>query len=163
MLENGPVIKYHSSKEDFSAYPEATFPSRALAFFIDAVILGTLQTAFAALFDYIVVKSAPPVDAFLFLNGFYLMCNFVAIPSLYFIPQIKRSGQTIGKRVMRIKIIRDDNTGSLSPGRIFLREIVGKFVSAVFFGAGYMVRLFGLETFHDKIAKTRVVAIGAVD
>lgn len=159
MIDEGPIIKYHNQKEDFTAYPEAGFPARALAFFIDAAILGLFQTAFTALFDYVAMRFNPPVESFIYLNILYGICNAIVLPSLYFIPQIKHGGQTVGKRVLRIKIIRVDDAELTSTGRIFLREIIGKFVSAVFFGAGYMVRLFGLDTFHDKMAKTKVISL----
>lgn len=163
MIEEGPIIKYHNQKEDISAYPPASFAARALAFFIDAMILGAIQASFAAFYDLAITKMAPPVESYFFFHVLYAFLNAIALPSLYFIPQIRRSGQTIGKKVLRIRIVGEDNTEKLGPGRIFLREIIGKFVSAVFFGAGYMMRLFGLDTFHDKMAKTKVISLKVLE
>ncbi|MCO4753050.1 MAG: RDD family protein [Bacteriovoracaceae bacterium] len=159
MLDRGPIIKYHNQVEDFSSYEQAGFASRALAFFIDALILGIAQTIFATLFDFLANHYEVPKTWHMELNVIFIICSYIIIPSIYFIPQIKRGGQTIGKRAMRIMIIREDNTPQLSAGRIFLREIIGKALSAVFFGAGYIVRIFGLDTFHDKIAKTKVISL----
>ncbi len=159
MIERGPIIKYHNQDEDFSSYPEAAFISRALAFFIDALILGILQAVFAAIFNFMANKYKVPLAWHDFLDMIFLFVSYVAIPSAYFLPQIKRDGQTIGKKVMKIKIINEDNQAQMSYLKIFTREIVGKAISAVFFGAGYLVRVFGLDTFHDKIAKTKVISL----
>ncbi len=159
MIDKGPIIKYHNQLEDFSSYDEAGFPSRALAFFIDALIIGIAQTVFATIFDFLANHYNAPMSWHTELNVIFVICSYILIPSLYFIPQLKRNGQTVGKRVMRIKIIKEDDTPELSVGRIFLREIIGKALSAVFFGAGYIVRIFGLDTFHDKIAKTKVITL----
>ncbi|MEX0798221.1 MAG: RDD family protein [Bacteriovoracaceae bacterium] len=163
MNSKDPIIKYHNQIEDFSSYSEARFHVRALAFFIDAVILGVFQTAFTALYDHLLARLQVSMDYYVYVNVFYVFFAYVAIPSAYFIPQMLKSGQTVGKRVLRIRVILENNEGDLSSGRIFLREIIGKFVSAVFFGAGYIVRLFGLDTFHDKMAKTKVISLKVVD
>lgn len=157
MNERGPIIKYHNQLEDFSSYPEAPFPSRALAFFIDAIILGIIQATFSALFNFLANKFNVPTTWHTSLDFIYIVLSYIAIPAFYFLPQIKIDGQTIGKKVMKIRIVKENNEPQLSYSNIFLREIFGKAVSAVFFGAGYLVRLFGLDTFHDKIAKTKVI------
>lgn len=154
-----PVIKYHNTKEDYHNYPKAPFIKRALAFFIDAVILGFFQTGFTAFYDYALGFDINIEFTENIYNLIYLLCNAVLIPSLYFIPQVKRNGQTVGKKVMKIKIIREDYSEDLGVIRIFLREIIGKFISAFFFGAGYIVAFFGIDTFHDKIAGTRVISL----
>ncbi len=159
MNDKGPIIKYHNQLEDFSSYPEAAFPTRALAFFIDAIILGIMQATFSALFNFLANKLNVPTTWHSSLDFIYIILSYIAIPTCYFLPQIKRDGQTIGKKVMKIRIVNESNEPQLSYTKIFVREIFGKAVSAVFFGAGYLVRLFGLDTFHDKIAKTKVISL----
>lgn len=174
MIEKGPIIKYHNRAEDFSSYAEASFFARALAFFIDAAILGAFQAAFSALFDYFSAKAFMNYgfniqENLIALRALYIFGNALLLPSLYYIPQIKRDGQTVGKKAMGIRIIRianeseDDGGASLGIGRIFAREIIGKFISTLFFGAGFIVRLFGLDAFHDKMAKTTVISLKSIN
>lgn len=42
---------------------------------------------------------------------------------------------------------------------IIVRELIGKFISSMFLMLGYIVRVFGYRTWHDKFAKTRVISV----
>ncbi|MBI2590329.1 MAG: RDD family protein [Candidatus Blackburnbacteria bacterium] len=67
-------------------------------------------------------------------------------------------GQTLGKKVMGIKVV--DAQGK-TPNMLtfFLREIVGKMVSGIILGIGYLMVLWDSrkQALHDKIASTYVV------
>lgn len=47
----------------------------------------------------------------------------------------------------------------------FLREIIGKFLSAIILGIGYLMVIWNpkKQALHDKIAKTYVVYIRSID
>lgn len=68
-------------------------------------------------------------------------------------------GKTLGKMALKIKVI-DPNT-NLPPkiGKAMLREVVGKFVSSIAIGLGYLWVLWDTkkQAWHDKIAKTIVI------
>ena len=68
------------------------------------------------------------------------------------------SGQTLGKRAMNIRVV-DLQTGMpIGTTRAFIRY-VGRFVSAVVVGLGYLWMLWDVEkqTWHDKMANSAVV------
>ncbi len=89
-----------------------------------------------------------------------LMISLISnvISAAYFIYFIGSSGATLGKKAMKIKVIKTD--GSV-PGYLtaFLREFVGKFVSSIILGIGYLWMLWdpNKQCLHDKIATTFVV------
>ncbi len=85
--------------------------------------------------------------------------NALLVPGLYYVPQMKQDGATLGKRIMGLRVLQINDKSELSYGRIILRDVLGKFLSMMFFGAGFLIRAFGLETFHDKLAKTKVVSL----
>jgi uncharacterized RDD family membrane protein YckC len=54
----------------------------------------------------------------------------------------------------------DQQTGAIPGfGKMFLREVVGRFLSGLFLGLGYLWALFDKngQGFHDKLAGTVVV------
>lgn len=67
-------------------------------------------------------------------------------------------GQTLGKKALKIKVV-DPSGNKPSLVTFFLREIVGKFASAVTFGIGYLMVFWDKkrQALHDKIADTYVV------
>ncbi len=68
------------------------------------------------------------------------------------------SGQTIGKKLMGIKIIKADYEKA-GFGTLLMREIVGRLVCGLTLNIGYLMILFNPERrgLHDKIAGTIVV------
>lgn len=80
----------------------------------------------------------------------------IAYP-IYF---IGKNGATPGKKLLKIKVI--DKEKKEVPGflKAFLRETVGKFISAIFLGIGYFWAIGDKDkqTWHDKIAGTVVIS-----
>jgi uncharacterized RDD family membrane protein YckC len=72
------------------------------------------------------------------------------------------TGQTIGKALLGLRVIRSDprhpSIGKLSLARSYLR-VVGYWLSALPFGLGFLSAVFDEEhrTLHDRIAGTRVI------
>ncbi len=67
-------------------------------------------------------------------------------------------GQSFGKSIMNLKVYRV--TGEPTTlGTMFLREVLGKIVSAVVLGLGFLTILWDPEHrgWHDKIAGTVVI------
>ncbi|WP_081703124.1 RDD family protein [Desulfuromonas sp. TF] len=69
-------------------------------------------------------------------------------------------GQTPGKMALRIKVIRT-NGMEIGYGKAALREVLGKFVSVILLGIGYLMVAFDLQKqgLHDKIADTYVIKL----
>ena len=70
---------------------------------------------------------------------------------------VKNNGQTIGKKMMKIRIVKEDGT-AMTYGDAFLRNIVGYIISGICY-LGFIWALFDArkQGFHDKIFKTLVV------
>lgn len=79
----------------------------------------------------------------------------------YFVFFIGRTGQTLGKKAMGIKVVKVDTMDHPTYLDAFLREVVGKFLSAIVFLLGYLWAFWDprKQTWHDKIAKTVVVKV----
>lgn len=76
---------------------------------------------------------------------------------LYYLAPTARSGQTLGKRMVGIRVV---GPGGAPPGwgRAFLREVLGKLLSGILF-LGYLLAFLHPErrALHDLVAGTRVV------
>ena len=72
---------------------------------------------------------------------------------------VKNNGQTIGKKMMKIRIAKDDGT-PMGYGDAFLRNLVGYWISSLVCHLGFIWALFDQQRqgWHDKIFKTHVVA-----
>ena len=70
----------------------------------------------------------------------------------------KNNGQTIGKKVMKIRIVKEGG-GSFGYMDAFLRNVVGYWISSLVCDLGFIWGLFDSrhQTWHDKIFKTVVV------
>ena len=71
---------------------------------------------------------------------------------------IQKEGYSIGKKVLNLRIIKEDGKMPTLVDAI-IREIVGKFLSAIFIGLGFLLIIVDerKQGLHDKIAKTFVV------
>lgn len=68
---------------------------------------------------------------------------------------------TPGKKIMGLRVVRDNYDPDLSMGQLFLRETLGKFFSVMLMLAGLVMILFDIErrSLHDRLCKTRVVDV----
>lgn len=68
-------------------------------------------------------------------------------------------GATIGKKLFGIKVVA--STPKIGYGTALLREVVGKFLSSLIFGLGYLWVIWDSEKqgWHDKVASTHVVHV----
>jgi len=78
----------------------------------------------------------------------------------YYVVFTGHGGQTPGKMAVRVRVIRRDGR-SVSYGRAFLREVPGKFISAVILGIGYLMIAFDEQKqgLHDRMADTYVIKL----
>jgi uncharacterized RDD family membrane protein YckC len=69
-----------------------------------------------------------------------------------------RRGQTLGKRLLGIRVVDVDDAGPIGRARALLRH-VGRYVSGLACGIGYLWMLWDdrEQTWHDKMARAVVV------
>lgn len=77
---------------------------------------------------------------------------------LYYVLLTTLQGQTVGKMILGIQVV-DSRGGIPSLGTVLLREVVGKFISGLFFNLGHLWAAWDREkrAWHDHIAGTHVV------
>ncbi|MBA3653759.1 MAG: RDD family protein [Actinobacteria bacterium] len=122
--------------------PRASFGTRFVAALIDGFIIVVVTTVLRLVFS----------------NALAQLLNLVLGVAYFTYLEGSASGQTIGKRVMNIRVV-DLATGMpIGPTRALIRYF-GRFVSAVVIGIGYFWMLWDDErqTWHDKFANAAVV------
>ena len=80
---------------------------------------------------------------------------------VYYVYFIGHRGQTVGKMVMKIKVVGLETGKPIGYGKAFLREIIGKILSGLILALGYLwsIKDKNKQTWHDKIVKSVVVKI----
>ncbi|MFO7981965.1 MAG: RDD family protein [Desulfuromonadales bacterium] len=161
--------------------PKAGFWIRFVAIFIDGIIFSILLMGVSmvvmalmgqSFMEFMMVTGSGQIGetqiqtmaarmstdismTLLTLNGLYLL-----LAILYFVVPTGRSGQTLGKRVCGIRVIRSEGErGSIGFWRALLREIIGKWLSTLFFCIGYLMAAFHRQkrALHDLVAGTYVI------
>jgi uncharacterized RDD family membrane protein YckC len=128
--------------------PRANFGQRLVAFLIDIVIIVVVLG--------IVVGIAAAIDDTLAVIAYLLAIVGSAVYYAYF--EGSPSGQTPGKKALRIRVVDFSTGGPLGFGRGLIRwvaRIPSQFVCYL----GYLWMLWDREkqTWHDKLANTVVV------
>lgn len=141
--------------------PVIGFGRRLVANLIDMVVVGTLTFVAVIGLSFIIIlidsftaykypDRELPVDTMALWLG-------LLVSVIYFIGYWTKSGQTVGKLVLGIRIIRPDGS-ALSWGRAVLRY-VGYLISGLVLSLGFLWLAFDRKRqgWHDKIANTVVV------
>jgi uncharacterized RDD family membrane protein YckC len=151
------VEKFHSDEIDYSSYKAASFKTRGIAILLDSVFYNIINQIIVAILA-VAVKSGEST-IILIGTGLGILLSFIVLPYMYYIMPMMKNGQTIGKKIMKIKVIPRVGSEPLNAWTCVKREIIGKIISSVVFMMGYIVVLFKKEAWHDDIAATKVVAI----
>lgn len=79
--------------------------------------------------------------------------------SLYYIGLEGRSGQTVGKRLLGVRVVDAESGGSIGYGRALIRT-VGRYLSSIPLCAGYLAMINNprKQCWHDRLARTVVVS-----
>lgn len=122
--------------------PRAGFWIRFAAALIDGIILGIVNGIISLILGQVVG----------YLIGIVLSFGYFG----YF--EGGPSGQTIGKKVLDIRVVRAADGGALGWGTALLRHLCS-YLSAIACGLGYFWMLWDKEkeTWHDKLSHTLVV------
>lgn len=139
---------------------EASFFSRLLAWLIDNAILWVI--GLLLLFLFAGSTALAQMDStILTVLGLGLVLALIAVnfllQFLYFGYFWSNGGQTLGMKMMNVRVQREDGT-AVSFLRGGLRGTLGYYISSLFFFIGYWWALFDSnnETWHDKLFDTRV-------
>jgi len=146
----------------------AGFWIRLLAAIIDGFILGIIGFIIMAIFGglfgtaMVTAPEEPSVVTTSFLAGIFGTMQLLlwAIDIAYFVGLTGTYGATLGKMVLGLRVV-GTNGQKISFGKAALREIIGKWISAIVFCLGYLWVAFDekKQGWHDKIAGTYVVKV----
>ncbi|MEV4416637.1 RDD family protein [Catellatospora sp. NPDC049609] len=169
--------------------PLASFGDRLLAFLLDGLIAGvismvvTLPASFIWIFSFVatIEESAGDYDVygqpvppdFLALFGpmmifFAVVFGFTLVFTyLYYVEyQLRKGGQTVGKKALKIRIVMANPAEALTRGALTKRwaveRVVGLFVPFFSYLDGFW-QLWDKplqQCLHDKAARTVVVKVG---
>lgn len=135
----------------------ASIGQRFIAFFVDAIILNILFFFVSlAMFD----GNSVTLGVFL---GFSFNTPLERVTSLifwlYFVLFTFFWGATLGKKFMGIKVVDVSTSNKPDFIKVIVREVAGKFISAIVIGLGFIWILFDKKKqgWHDKMANTFVV------
>lgn len=126
----------------------AGFWLRLLAFLLDSVALYSLNIILRLIAGQTIDS---PSFGFLFLELIYALVYYVGMTTAF--------GQTLGKMVFGIKVIRNVSHDNSVLGTMLYRELFGKFLSMITFGIGFLMIGWSRNHrgLHDLIADTSVI------
>jgi uncharacterized RDD family membrane protein YckC len=143
--------------------PKAGFWIRGLAFLADAILVAALTWIGGYLVEGSIwlggTVSTTPEVALEWLEAAAGTALSLLIETAYFTLYVGHSGQTPGKKLLRLKVIR--TTGEeVGFGLAFVRWI-GQGISFLALGIGYLMIAFtrNKQGLHDKIAGTYVIRL----
>ena len=87
----------------------------------------------------------------------FLLLEVVALPCLYMVILTGIWGQTLGKKILGIRVV-DGEEQPPGFGRVTIREVIGKFISAICLLIGFLVVIHReKKAWHDSFAGTQVI------
>ncbi|MBC7661344.1 MAG: RDD family protein [Chitinophagaceae bacterium] len=149
MLEESELVSV-KAKEVFIP---AGFWIRSLALLVDSIVLSIIMQLVAALRH----TQDPSVEFLTYDSRAYVI--YFVILGVYSGGFYAKKGATLGKKAFSLEVV-DHQTGEhISFWRGFFRDVIGKNVSLLSLGIGYLMAAFNKDkrTLHDYIFDTRVV------
>ena len=142
-------------REENKKHHIATIKKRMGAFMIDDIVVTILL--FIIFYNQLIaINPEEPLQLISFLetNGIY----FILLRFIYHLYFTWQSGQTLGKRLIKIRIVEIDS-GAIPSFQVALLRSGFRVVSESIFYLGYIVAYFTpmVQTLHDKISNTVVV------
>jgi uncharacterized RDD family membrane protein YckC len=152
------LVVHHDQSEDFTVYRPAGFVLRWYALTLDLTLAAPLSVLIHLPFNrYLERQTAYGHDAA--RTGVAMFLTLLPL-ALCFVGPTLVSGQTLGKKIVGIRVIAADGSGELRLGAVILRETVGKLLSLALFGAGFFMVATSSQKrgLHDRLSRTRVIA-----
>lgn len=143
----------------------AGFGARFLASLVDGIIVGTIYLVLMIpvfILGIVTASSGGNRDATAIVSILIFLLQVIgSFIALGYYIYFTAKGQTLGKKALKIRVVRVESGESPGYTKAFLREVIGKMVSAMVFGLGYLWMLWDpkKQTWHDKIADTVVVKV----
>lgn len=143
-------------------YERAEFGERLVAYLVDSLIVGLiagipagcLGALLSLLFD---LESGEGIGLYALLVTLVVMIAVMG-SFLYYGLMWSRTGQTLGKKMMGLRVITTDGE---NPGfwRAIGRAVIGYWLSSAVFSLGFLWMLWDdqKQTWHDKLFGTYVV------
>ncbi len=143
------------ANSEAAALPKAGFWIRLVALLIDGIIVTVIQFVFGFLLGLVAALSIDSTSAEILIGLFSIVISLV-----YSVGLLGYCGQTPGKIIVRIKVIRRDGS-DIGYGRAALRELIGKFISGIILCIGYLMAAFDdqKQALHDRLADTYVIKL----
>jgi uncharacterized RDD family membrane protein YckC len=144
-----------------AALPKAGFWIRLVAALVDSTLVGVLQVIFgSALIAAALMLTGNRGDAARALGMLIAWSFGPVLGVVYYVGFTGYCGQTPGKMALRVKVICCDGR-AIGYGRAFFRETLGKLVSMLILGIGYLMVAFDgqKQGLHDKLADTYVIKL----
>jgi uncharacterized RDD family membrane protein YckC len=160
----GTVLKYASFGRRFAAFLLDGLLIAMVTFPVSLVVNIILGLAFGLNANQTVHLTEEQNSAYFLTStltqmGLYIF-NLI-ISTAYYVYFIGKKGQTLGKKALGIKVVKLETQAPPGYLAAFLRETVGKFLSAIVICLGYLWMLWDdkKQTWHDKIAGTIVIRV----
>ena len=154
---NTSVIQAGSAQQEFSY---AGFWIRFVAYSIDSFIIGGIQLVLTLALGFSIASLGGLTTEGDAAMGVVTSLFGIMLGIAYAVFFIGYCGQTPGKMALRIKVIMTDGS-EMSYGRAALREVIGKFLSGILLGIGYLMVAFDSKKqgLHDRLANTFVIKL----
>jgi uncharacterized RDD family membrane protein YckC len=160
--------------------PLADFGSRLLAYLVDNLIIGAASTVVALpvfflvffnSFDFAAAERGQEPDPGVIFGRLILLEIGLLVVLLighyfYYVEMISRSGQTIGKKIVKLRVVPIDPSVRMTRGiasKRFLAHVVAGVVIPFYSYLDGFWQLWDkpyLQTLHDKFAQTVVIKVG---
>ena len=143
-------------------HSQSILGARVMALAIDFILLETIHLLFFILLADKLIQvthfDALALLTFLILFLFVFSVSFLFLHMAYFTFFHAWSGQTIGKMIMGIRVVTNDNK-FISPSVAFLRWS-GYILSFVPLAIGFLWAVVDKDhcAWHDRLAQTRVIS-----
>lgn len=132
---------------------------RLAAFILDGLLASVLSFILGILGlmpDILTDEYSDPAAASQNLGMYYLiiLVIYLVIQCIFY-----TRSTSLGKAILRMQVVTKDSQQPAGFGKMLLRETVGKALSGIVFGLGYLWILFNKDrqAWHDKIVNTVVI------
>lgn len=131
----------------------ASTQKRIGAFVIDDIVISFL--IFAIFYNQIMTLTTPEA-IMLFMQQVFISITLLKIAYHTFL--VWNNGMTVGKYIMKIRVVSEEDGANLNFVRSLLRAVVRIFSEVIFY-IGFILAFFSpkVQTLHDKIAGAIVI------
>lgn len=157
-LSSFKIIEVHQMEKeeniDISKLELASNQKRIQAFLIDDILISIITMMI--FWDQISASDGDLMSILMVMNSAFMQVIFLKL--IYQTFFIWYYGATIGKLIVKIRVINEDTFGRVEFVSSFMRS-ASRILSESIFYLGFILAYYteGRQTLHDKLAKTLVV------